>query len=299
MQLRSENIILSKGKLAGQNFLLHDRIYYRIEHLSTSGRRSRGGNSFVFKLINPNDEQEYVIKFSRYALEDSINENIRFEREIDALCEAKKKGFINVVEIMFSGQKKIGGKTFPFYVMEKADKDLRSFILENQISTSQKILLCYELIKGIKELHSIDIYHRDLKPDNVFVINNEGKIKWKIGDLGLIAYRNEDLSRVEYQKKIGPTGWLSPEAMNKVLCEGTKYEYINDCVIDTHSDIFQLGKVFWFIFKFCVPIGQINYSDFQIKNAELFAAIVKMLQYKKSRRSDLEYFEDEFMELAS
>jgi len=299
MRISNGNIYLSTGRFANQNILYYDRVYYRIEALNTDYAKSRGGNSSVFKLINPNDDSEYAIKFSKYAIEDDMDEGIRFEREIEALTTTTKMGCDNIIKLYFDGQKKIGNKTFPFYVMEKADSDLRSLILNNKITLTQKILLCHELIKGIKELHSMEIYHRDIKPDNIFFINRDGKNKLKIGDLGLIIYRNEDLGWLEYQKKVGPVGWLSPEVMNKVLCEGTKFEHINDCIIDTYSDIFQLGKVFWFIFKYCIPIGQVSYVDFEIKNRELFDVIIKMIQHKKNRREDLDYLDDEFMELAS
>ena len=266
-----------------------------MERLDPRFSKARGGNSSVFKLIDPNTEIEYAIKFCKFPVEDNINENFRFEREIDALYLAKKAESEYVIEIQFDGQKVIDGKTFRYYVMDKADSDLRSYIIDNDVALSQKIYLCYQLVKGIRELHDLDIYHRDIKPDNIFFLR--GGVK--IGDLGLMARRNEDLSHIEYQKKVGPVGWLSPEVMNKVLCEGTKYEAINDCVIDTSSDIFQLGKVFWFIFKYNVPIGQILFSDFDIPNEPLYENIYRMIQYTKLRREDLDFYENEFMRLAS
>ncbi len=299
MRFTNNAIYLSTGNYKTRNYLEHNRVYYNILLLNPKYSKSRGGNSSVFKLIDPNTEKEYAVKFSKYPIENNVNENMRFDREIQALYRAKKEGLENVIEIMFDGQKKVDGKTFPYYVMEKADTDLKSFIIENNVLPSQKILFCYEMIKGIQELHSIDIYHRDIKPDNIFFINNGGKSRWKIGDLGLMAFRNEDLKKFEFQKKVGPVGWLSPEAINKVVCEGTRFEAINDCNIDSHSDVFQLGNVFWFMFMYCVPMGQVTYGDFKIKNEALFEAIIKMLQHKKSRRKNIDYYNSEFEELVS
>jgi serine/threonine protein kinase len=299
MRILNDNIILSSGGFVNLNFVEYDRVFYTIEHLNKNFKKTRGGNSSVFKLIDPNTEKEYAIKFCKYSVEDNITENFRFNREINALYIAKEKGFENVIEIMFDGQKKIQGKTYSYYVMEKADSDLRSFIIDNEIAISQKIVLCYELIKGIRELHSMDLYHRDIKPDNIFFLKRGEKGIIKIGDLGLSKFRHEDLREEEFQRKIGPVGWLSPEAMNKVLCEGTKYEHINDCVIDNMSDIFQLGKVLWFIFKYNVPIGQIRYEDFNIDNENLFRVVTNMIQYLKGRRENLEFYENEFLKLAS
>jgi serine/threonine protein kinase len=299
MRILYDNIILSSGRFVNLNFVEHSRVFYTIEHLNGKIKKSRGGNSSVFKLIDPNTEREYAIKFCKYAVEDNITENFRFEREVSALYIAKERKFENVIEIMFDGQKRIDGKTYGYYVMEKADADLRDFVINNEIAVSQKIVLCYELIKAIKELHSIDLYHRDIKPDNIFFIKKGEKGVLKIGDLGLAKFRLEDLRKEEFQKKIGPVGWLSPEVMNKVLCEGTKYEHINDCTIDDMSDIFQLGKVLWFIFKFNVPIGQIHYADFKIENERLFNTIINMIQFPKNRRQNLAFYDSEFLQMAS
>jgi serine/threonine protein kinase len=298
MRVLNDNIILSSGRFINLNFIEHNRIFYTIEHIDNQIKKTRGGNSSVFKLIDPNTENEYIIKFCKYAVEDSLKENSRFDREIKALFIAKEKKFENVIEIIFDGQKKIQGKTYSYYVMEKADSDLRSFIINNEIAVSQKIVLCHELTKAIKQLHSMDLYHRDIKPDNIFFIKKGGKGVLKIGDLGLSKFRPEDLRKEEFQKKIGPVGWLSPEAMNKVLCEGTKFQEINDCNIDFSSDVFQLGKVFWFIFKYNVPIGHVIYEDF-IENEELYKGILRMIQHNKNRRQSIEQYETFFLKLAS
>jgi serine/threonine protein kinase len=49
----------------------------------------------------------------------------------------------------------------------------------------------FQILKGIFYLHSGDVIHRDLKPDNIFVNKN---CSLKIGDLGLARkYENMNL----------------------------------------------------------------------------------------------------------
>ncbi|MBK9075740.1 MAG: protein kinase [Flavobacteriales bacterium] len=145
----------------------------------------------------------------------------------------------------------------------------------------------------MEQLHKMGYYHRDIKPDNILFFggdteNEEADSRvWKIGDLGLIEARDKDnLDR--RGERIGPFGWISPEAGNKFMTE--KYNLNLDCKIDEKSDVFQLGKLMWFIFQHNIPIGIIDRSDltrsFDYDN-ETFASIVKALQHGKARRYDM------------
>ncbi len=287
---------------------LADNIYhwdskgdFRLEYLSEDSMGNKGGNSAIFKLISTEEESQiFIIKFLKYPLNKyhaGINE--RFQGEIDALNKAKEEGFEHVIQIHDEGiYKHDKNNKYRFYIMEKADEDLGDFILkkENQLTVSQKIALCHDIIKGINELHSIDIYHRDIKPDNIFLVYEDGNPVWKIGDLGLMSKRGQDLS-FERGKKIGPANWLSPEAMNNALCGKTVWASQFDTSIDKKSDVFQLGSVIWFVFNHNAPVGQVTIDDFHIKEYVIFSLIFTMLRHKKRNRKDLIFYEKYFLEL--
>jgi serine/threonine protein kinase len=167
--------------------------------------------------------------------------------------------------------------------MEFAPFDLKGYIEKYHLNLTidDKLNLCIELSKGLKELRLLGLYHRDIKPDNIFM-NSIGVLK--IGDLGLIDDRNINFSLDKIAEPIGPRGWMTPESMNKYLTEGKGFTFNYQCDIDHQSDIFQLGKVFWYIFQHNAPIGIIDENDFNLKSGQLYPIIKTMLNHSKSKR---------------
>lgn len=248
----------------------------------------KGANSSVYKVVDPNEnEMDLVIKFCNFYRNETgeYNFNIqkRFLREIKALEIAKGNGKPNIITILANGETKISEKYFMYYVMEYANSDLRQYLESTELSIQTRIQICNDILKAVSDLHSIGIYHRDIKPDNFLMI---GKT-WKICDLGLIAHRKEDQDIDEFAGPIGPKGFMSPEATNKYYAYGDGLNSV-DCRIDDKSDIYQLGKMFWYILQGDVPTGQISLDDFTFEDSRLFTDVLTpMLQYAKIRRSDI------------
>lgn len=255
---------------------------YEIRYLDDI-KGSGGGNSNVFMLCDPDDRENELehqaIKICNTPLERSTRDyKKRFLREIIALNKVRKSSKNKfIVKFFENGVFIINDQNFPFYTMEKCSQNLTSLIQECELDITEKIALCYYIIQGFCDLHDLKIYHRDIKSDN-FLIKDD---VCKIGDLGLVDFRDMDskLFIDEVGKKIGAFGWESPEVMNKVLTEKSSSSF--DCVLDYSSDIFQLGKLFWFILQGNLPIGLIRKDDFLVDDLELFELICKMLEHKK------------------
>ena len=277
------------------NFLLIDGDEHFLESIDAAEVRHGGANSSVFRAIHPDGDDTYVVKFCRYPLDSTLQRDkrriLRFDREIKALHLALNSREANcVIPIIEASQISLssdfGGRaSFKYYVMEEADSDLSTYLEENELTLPQKILLCSELLKILKGLHSLGIYHRDIKPENILMRRGLPVF----GDLGLVAYREEDHDLDEFDEKIGPIGYLSPEATNKGLGLRTKTSFAFDCAIDAKSDIFQLGQVFWFVLQDEVPTGHLIPEDLRVGFAApvLENVIRPMLQYGKQRRASL------------
>ena len=263
-------------------------IDYELKYLNDiPGNRGGNSNVFVLQTVNDDDDElgdisEYIIKISKFPLNvpySTFNNNRkrRFQREILALRKAAKKGLPNVVRIIDDGVISVGGKEFNFYTMEKGTSNLTDYLLLKR-TIQQKIFLFLSIMEGVKQLHGINIYHRDIKHDNIFMFEEE----CKIGDLGLMRFRNEDNLALDRDQRIGAFGWETPEAMNKFLTENKNDPEFNfDCTIDEASDIFQLGKLFWYILQGNLPIGCLQAGDFRIADSEIFEFLMLLLQHGK------------------
>lgn len=274
---------------------------YYFTYLGGALPGNKGGNSILLSLYQAQNididniqygDPDLILKVSKFKKntnprwEDKSEK--RFLQEIEALLACQQKDFQNVIKITHYGvcqiKNYLTGNFDPhlFYTMEYAEYDLKKYIETNHsiLGTDQKLGFCISLCEGLKELYSLGYYHRDLKPDNIFMIGD----LWKIGDLGLIDDRKKinDIDRVA--EPIGPRGWMSPESMNKYLCEGKDFSFKHNCIIDHQSDIFQLGKVFWYIFQYNAPIGSVKEKDFLVKNSQIFAVLKTMLSYSKAKR---------------
>lgn len=282
MIFRKGNIILSPNE--EDNFVQIDNEDFLLLPLNEDFEKSKGASSNLFILTDPSGEtDDRVIKICKSPLSEGGNGRTRrFKREIRAFKLAKRNNLRNVIAFIKDGEVEIDDEYFLFFIMEKANEDLASFLEENRFdfTPNQKLTFCVSILNGIKQLHQIGIYHRDIKHDNILLVDGE----FKIGDLGLVQFRHED-SRVDWvNEKIGPVGWLTPEATTKMLTNGKDIRYTFDCAIDEGSDVFQLGKLFWYVFQGNLPIGQILLDDYEIAEDDIFQIIFSMLQYRKARR---------------
>lgn len=276
-----------------KNIIQIDSADWQLLSLDLPCGNSRSSNAFIFQAYPLEDEsQRSVIKICRYHNEGSNSRCrrrvARFEREITALQMILGSGSHTIaVDIFANGRLEVKSTAAPhaklsfrYYVMEKADQDLVGYIESTPIGEQQRLHLCSSLLQSLKNLHSLGIYHRDIKPSNILLFGTQ----WKLADLGLASFRNEDVEIDLPDEKIGPIGWLSPEAVNKACANRNHPAFSADVNITDASDVFQLGKLFWYIMYGSVPTGQMDVNDCGMP--ELFNNIISpMLQYSKARRA--------------
>ena len=79
-----------------------------------------------------------------------------------------------------------------YLVTDYMESDLHDIIrINDSISKEHKQFFMYQLIRGLKYIHSAGVIHRDIKPQNLLI--NKG-CDLKICDFGLATVKNKNIN---------------------------------------------------------------------------------------------------------
>jgi len=181
-------------------------VVYLAEHVSL-GRRA------VIKLV-----QEQLL--SKELAE-------RFRREARALASIPRHP--NIVEVLDYGSDDIGRA---YLVMEYLDGETLHTRLarEGRLSIDRALALGMQVARALAAAHAVGVVHRDLKPDNIFLV--DGGACAKVLDFGVAKIVDIAESRLTRTgNPIGTPHFMSPE------------QWHSEAGLDHRADVYSLGCV--------------------------------------------------------
>ena len=137
----------------------------------------KGAYGVVFRAIDRSTKQEVAIKKVFDAFHNSTDAQ-RTYREVIFLNQLK--GHDSVVKLL--GVIEAKNPNDLYLVFEFMETDLHAVIRGDILEDIHKQFIVYQILKGLKYIHSADIIHRDLKPSNI-LLNSDCVVK--IADFGL------------------------------------------------------------------------------------------------------------------
>ncbi|KAH6777541.1 MAP kinase 4 [Perilla frutescens var. hirtella] len=153
----------------------------------------RGACGLVCAALNKENNEEVAIKKISNAFENRIDAK-RTLREIKILRHMDHPNIISIKDIIRPQKKEAFNDVYIVY--ELMDTDLHKIIGSDQPLTDDHCqYFMYQLLRGLKYVHSANVLHRDLKPSNLFLNAN---CDLKIGDFGLARTTSETNFMTEY-----------------------------------------------------------------------------------------------------
>uniref|UniRef100_A0A1J3FD81 Mitogen-activated protein kinase n=2 Tax=Noccaea caerulescens TaxID=107243 RepID=A0A1J3FD81_NOCCA len=153
----------------------------------------RGAYGIVCAATNSETGEEVAIKKIGNAF-DNIIDAKRTLREIKLLKHMDHENVIAVKDIIRPPQRENFNDVYIVY--ELMDTDLHQIIRSNQPLTDDHCrFFLYQLLRGLKYVHSANVLHRDLKPSNLLLNAN---CDLKLGDFGLARTKSETDFMTEY-----------------------------------------------------------------------------------------------------
>ncbi|MBD2449748.1 serine/threonine protein kinase [Nostoc sp. FACHB-152] len=229
--------------------LIGDRQRYRLDE-----RLGAGGMGDVFLTMDTLLGQQVALKLLKDNLANSSELRKRFEREV-AVCAALRSD--HIVQVSDYG---VTAEGYPFFVMEYLRGQSLGQLLrrENRLSVERIITITTQVCDGLRAAHEgvtlwrnnatvsehITVVHRDLKPDNIFLVPTTLGELVKILDFGIAKIREDTAEHTKLTNMfLGTYHYAAPEQLEV------------KANIDGRADIYSLGIILYEMLSGVDPFG--------------------------------------------
>jgi eukaryotic-like serine/threonine-protein kinase len=195
---------------------------------------------------------QVAVKFMAAHFATSPDAMARFSREASAAAQIKSP---HVVQIFDHGVLPGG---VPFIVMELLEGEELSQLMRRQgtVGVEQTSQIISQMCKALAKAHARGVIHRDIKPDNVFLVDSDGEIFVKLLDFGIAKQTQESVHVTSTGSVMGTPHYMSPEQL------------LSSKHVDPRSDLWAVGVVAYHCITGRVPFDGETFAGIALAIAQ-------------------------------
>jgi len=233
-----------------------------VNYDAATGTR-RGCFSLVFRAFDRLEQKQVAVKFydiDRVNLANTYRkESFRREHEILQSLLGKERclqleAALSTYDLTVTPP---GGGVFTlpceYFVVEWLDGEIDKYFLnQDTFDVVDKLRLFNEILLGVEALHRYEVFHRDLKADNLRAYTNALKRVIVAIDLGTAARFSSKAMEPDYGRSVGAPGYAPPES----FCH-----FAGDREIAPYADVYAMGCLLFELFNadhFFVELLKVN-----------------------------------------
>ncbi|MGH9318679.1 MAG: serine/threonine protein kinase [Vicinamibacteria bacterium] len=266
----------------------------------------KGGMAKVYKARHVLLNEIRAVKFLRPELRERQECVARFHREAQIMVQLKSKHLVMLYEFGTVGHELL------FLVMEYLEGEtLRKRLRRTSwLPASEAIRIVQQVALGLQEAHKHRVVHRDISPDNIQLVHQNGEEIAKVIDFGIAKNLVASGGKItQTMKLVGKAEYVAPEQICLPVGEDGRD------AVDHRADIYSLGVTFYELLAGAKPFEARTSKAYLVKHLTeppkplsetnplirispaIEDLVLRMLAKKKEQRPDS--MENLFMELAA
>ena len=180
----------------------------------------------------------------------------RFEAERQVLAMMEHPGIARVID---AGATDSGR---PYFVMELVEGvPITTYCDDHQLNLGQRLQVFMQLCDAVQYAHMKGVIHRDLKPTNLMVVENNGHSTAKVIDFGIAKATSgrftDGTVMTEFRQLLGTPEYMSPEQADPDTGD-----------IDTRADVYSLGIVLYELLTGSTPLDRTRLQSVSFGNMQ-------------------------------